>query len=331
MKRYTTIFNGGIGKHICGSTLLRYIQEKEPDAQITVISGYPEVFLNNPRIYRNLHFGTSYVFDDYIKGTDLRIGDPYPMMEYYQDEKHLSQLMPKAYRFEQENENIYPELYIGEEEQRQVKQFAAQSKNPIITVQVTGGNQMHQNPQKDPKQLSPRDLLQDSAQKIVDICVAKGFNVLQVALPHEYHLKNVMIFNGQPFRSYIPVIPHIVAHIGIDSAMMHAVAAFKKPALIFWNNTNVKALGYPNMVNIHKDKCPTPMCSRPHVGMPDQIPEGGWKCPHNLECQKWTLEEIEENVSKFLESIPVPEKKPPMRIPLSHQLPPNCPTCPKDL
>lgn len=327
MKRYTLLLNGGIGKHVCATTLLRYIQEKEPDSQITVISGYPEVFLFNPRVHRNLHFMTSYVFDDYINGTDLRIGDPYHLMEYYGNEKHISQVFPKAYRFESENENTYPELYIGDEEQRKVKEFAMQSKNPLITIQATGGNQMMQSPHKDPKQFSPRDLSLEVAQKIVDICVARGFNVIQVALPQEYHLKNVVIFEGQPFRSYIPIIPHISAHIGIDSAMMHAVAAFKKEALIFWNNTHEKTLGYPNMINVHRDKCPNPMCSRPHVGMPDQVPEGGWQCPYKLECQKWTLEEIEENVSKFLESLPKVEKKPPIRIPL------GCANkeCPKDL
>ena len=81
------MINGGIGKHICATTMIRQIKEAEPDARITVISGYPEVFLHNPRIHRNLHHTTSYVYDDYIKGTEFRNGDPYSMLDYYENKK----------------------------------------------------------------------------------------------------------------------------------------------------------------------------------------------------------------------------------------------------
>ena len=314
MKKYTLLFNGGIGKHICATTMIRQIKEEEPDARIVTISGYPEIFLNNPKIYRNLHHMTSYIFDDYIKGSEFRTGDPYHWIEYYNNKKHLSNLYPLAYRFPKENENIYPEIYLHQNEMREAEDLIVRSKKPVITIQSTGGNQMIRQ-MKDPRQLSPRDLLQPIAQKIVDICVKEGFNLLQIRLPHEYPLKDVMAFNNLPFRKYMALVPFISGHIGIDSAMMHAVAAFKKPSLIFWNNTNVDTLGYPYMTNINRDKCPTPMCSRPHVGMPDTVPEGGWQCPHNLICQQWSEEEIEKQVTEFLNKLKG-EKQNVKRIPL---------------
>lgn len=313
MKKYTCFISGGLGKHICFTTLFRYIKEREPDSRITVISAFPEIFLNNPRIYRNLHHLTSYVFDDYIEGTDFREGDPYKLLNYYTNKKHINEIYPLAYGFKEENKDIYPEIYLDENELREAQDLVKNSPKPIITLQTTGGNQRI-GQVKDPRDLNGRDLLPEVAQKIVDICNLEGFNVIHVCLPHEYKLKEVTGFKDLSIRKYIALIPYIAGHIGIDSVMMHAVAAFKKPSLILWGCTNVNALGYPTMTNINRKACPNPMCSRPHVGMPDLVPEGGWKCPYNLACRKWEDKELED-ITAFLKGIKV--KDVPIKIPLT--------------
>jgi len=301
MKKYTLMIGGGIGKHICSTTMIRQIKEEDPEARITVVSGYPEVFLNNPKIHRNLHHMTSYIFDDYIAGTDCRTGEPYNIKDYYENKKHLSNVYPIAYRFKNENKDIYPEIYLNDEEKEAVEKLVSKSKYPVITLQATGGNQ-RVGQVKDPRKLTGRDLLLKHAQKIVDICNEEKVNVIQIALPHEYRLKNVMTFD-LPFRRFMALIPSTIGHIGIDSAMMHAAAAFKKPALIFWNQTNVNALGYPYMTNVTRNACPNPMCSRPHVGMNDLVPEGVWKCPYDMACRKWTEKEVEGHIRKFIKKL----------------------------
>ena len=293
---YTIYINGGIGKHICATTLLRYIQTKDKDAKLIVISGFPEIFLHNPRVHRNLHHMTSYVFDDYVKGTDLRLGDPYSLIEYYDGKEHINKLYPKSYRFEGMNEDLYPEIYLSPDELREAEDFATQSTKPIITFQPTGGNQ-RVGQVKDPRSFTGRDLTRQSAQRIVD-SLKDDYNVLHVRLPHEYALDNVKSIEW-PFRKFITLIPFIRAHIGIDSVMMHAVAAFKKPGLIFWGNTNAHNLGYEHFFNVYREKCPTPMCGRPHVGISDIVPEGGWICPHGQVCNKYDESEIDEYIQMF--------------------------------
>lgn len=296
---YTIFFNGGIGKHLCGTTLLRHIQNKDPEAKLIVVSGFPEVFLHNPRVYRNLHHMTSYIFDDYINGTDLRAGDPYSLIEYYHGKEHINKLFPKSMRFDGMNEDIYPEIYLSPDEIREAEDIIKQSNKPIITFQPTGGNQKV-GQVKDPRSFTGRDLTQERAQKIVDL-LKDEYNILHIRLPHEYALKDVRA-QEWPIRKFIALLPYVRAHIGIDSVMMHAAAAFKKPGLIFWGNTNVHNLGYDHFVNVFRDKCSTPMCGRPHVGIADIVPEGGWICPYGQVCNKYEESEIEEYIKHFKET-----------------------------
>ena len=313
-KKFSIVVKGGIGKHICATTLVRYIKEKYPDSIINVISAFPEMFHYNPKVNRNLHLATPYLYDDYIKGTEYLEGDPYIQKEFYTNKSHINALYPLAYGFKEKNKNVYPELFLSQSELNAAKGLC-QDKNPVITLQTTGGNQQkHQ--MKDPMELTGRDIKKEVAEIIVKVCKQEGYNVLHVKLPHEYKLEGTMEFKDLPIRRYIALIPFIRGHIGIDSVMMHAVAAFKKPGLIFWGNTNKDALGYPNMVNKFRDACPMPMCSRPHFSMPDFMSEGRWVCPHNYKCQDWTEEEITPIIKSFLNSIKETNR---LKIPLNKE------------
>jgi len=313
-KRFSILIKGGIGKHICATSLVRYIKEKYPKSKINVISAFPEVFFFNPRVYRNLHFGTPYLFEDYIKGTKYLEADPYQYSDFYANKSHLSEVYPLAYGFPSRNKNIHPEMFMSTSELKAARDFVENNK-PIITLQTTGGNQRGY--MKDPTELTGRDLKQEVAQKIADICKKEGYKVLHVKLPQEYNLKDTIEFkDGIQFRRYIALIPFIRGHIGIDSAMMHAVAAFKKPGLIFWGSTNSTALGYPYMTNKYRTACPTPMCSRPHFSMPDITPEGRWVCPYGYKCQEWADEEIDETIQTFLNSIKSSNQ---LKIPLNKE------------
>jgi ADP-heptose:LPS heptosyltransferase len=49
--------NGGIGKAIMSTAVCRQIKKQYPDSQLITISGYPEVFLDNPSVDRAFAFG----------------------------------------------------------------------------------------------------------------------------------------------------------------------------------------------------------------------------------------------------------------------------------
>ena len=64
------IFNpeGGLGKIIASTAVVRSIKQQYPNHKIVVITPWPEVYLNNPNVYRVFRSGnTPYFYKDYIK------------------------------------------------------------------------------------------------------------------------------------------------------------------------------------------------------------------------------------------------------------------------
>ena len=48
--------NGGIGKVVASTVVCKSIKAKYPDCKLIVVSGYPDVFLNNPNVDRALGY-----------------------------------------------------------------------------------------------------------------------------------------------------------------------------------------------------------------------------------------------------------------------------------
>ena len=57
--------DGGLGKNIMATAIIKVIRKHYKDAHIVIITGYPDVFLNNPNINECFQF-------DQIKGSYLK-------------------------------------------------------------------------------------------------------------------------------------------------------------------------------------------------------------------------------------------------------------------
>ena len=72
--------NGGIGKCVMATAVCEAIKKQYPDANLIVVSGYADVFLNNPHVHRAYQYGgISYFYDEWIDGKEFKIfaHDPY--------------------------------------------------------------------------------------------------------------------------------------------------------------------------------------------------------------------------------------------------------------
>ena len=299
---YVLEITGGLGKHLLATSLIKWINEKFPESKITVISAFPEIFEYNPRIHRNLHLSQPYLFEDYIKGNDFRKGEPYALYEYYRDEdkKHIMELYPKAYGFNELNENPESEIYLTKGEELDGEVFRRQNGN-YITFQAFGGLINGMTPSRMKIDSDQRDMDFELACKIVAIFFKAGIKVVQARSQSERPIPGTIQINV-PFRNFIPISKYSLGHVGIDSSMMHVAATLKKPQLIFWGGTHKDNLGYGgkgvfNVANKFSMHC------RPHLQLPDRKGVFPFKDENEGKEFEYTNEELEKYLKEFIDFI----------------------------
>ena len=61
------VSEGGIGKVIASTAIVKRIKEEFPSKRLIVVTGYPDIFLHNPHVYRVFRFDNPlYFYDDYV-------------------------------------------------------------------------------------------------------------------------------------------------------------------------------------------------------------------------------------------------------------------------
>ena len=295
--------NGGLGKHLQATSMVKWAAEKYPEQKIVVVSGYPEIFEYNPRIHRNLGLTQSYLFEDYVKGHDFRTGDPYTLPGYYNERRHIMNLFPLAYGFGEENQSPEMEAFFTAGELEEAVAFS--QGPPIVTLQNMGGT-LPGSPVNARKSDDLRTMPRWIAEQLVSGLSARGFRVLQIRQATEPQLPGTVQFTGK-FRQLMALASQIKGHVGIDSSMMHCAALHAKPMMIFWASTVPSNLGYDYGVVSNKYKYIT---GRPVFGIPDNAGVMAYRDPREKECWDYTKGDISACMEEFAESLkkeqPVP-------------------------
>jgi len=242
--------NGGIGKNIAATAVCRAIKCNRPEDNLIIITGHPEVFLNNPNVYRVFRFGHSpYFYEDYIKNkeVDFFLNEPYNHTDYILNKKHLIQCWVEQIGFEYKNE--LPELYLTPAEIHNVKAELNFDK-PVLIFQPFGG------PTGQSFQYNwNRDLSYNTAQTIVDK-LQKDYNIIQLKNSTQPLLKNVA-YTDYSIRQTFALLCFSDKRILIDSFAQHATAALNLPSSVCWITNSPRSLGYQIHTNIEPDCCQT--------------------------------------------------------------------------
>ena len=131
--------NGGIGKCIMATAVVRSYKAAYPEAKVVVVSGYPEVFINNPDVYKNFPFATPYLWQDYYSqpGWQVSAHDPYMEEAWIKNEKvHLVDIWCGLLGVKSIQKT--PLLYFAGPEVDELNSFIKVDK-PLMVVQSTGG------------------------------------------------------------------------------------------------------------------------------------------------------------------------------------------------
>ncbi len=298
------IVQGGIGRNIMTTAVVRSIKKAYPEKDIIVLSGSPEVFLKNPHVTRVISLKNPlFIYEDYIKNKKTVVinPEPYQYFDYVYRKKHFVECYCDMIGVP--CDGIHPEMFFSDKEKKVAELHLNGFDKEMVLFQHSGGKNPKNKSEKEKiiagASMYKRDLPKAVTQKIVDGIIARGYMVGSVQAENQFYPSSAekIMF---PIRAILALIPYVKAVIGIDSFLQHGSACFKKKSIVCWGGTNPKVLGYGDNINLTREVCDSPMCHRPNSYLFDlEITGFMWDCPHNDKCMDYKPETILEAFDKL--------------------------------
>jgi len=234
---------GGLGKNIMATAVLKALKKKYSKANIHVVSAYPDVFLNNPNVFKaHKADNISNFYEDLVKDKKVKvfIADPYRQSDYLTKEKHLIKIWCEMYGLKYNGET--PELFISQPEVDYYLPFYNKVDKPILAIQPNGGpNNLNYN------YSWTRDIPTPTVMKIIE------------EFKNEYTIVHIKRKDQQSypdtahaldnFRSIAVLLSLSKKRLLIDSFAQHLCKALNLPSIVCWVTTDPKIFGY----NLHNN------------------------------------------------------------------------------
>lgn len=244
--------NGGLGKSVVATAVCRAIKKQYPECKLIVITGYPDVFSNNPIVDMAFNHGhESYFYTKYVENKEVKIfaNEPYLVTEHILGKEHLIETWCKMNGIAYHGE--MPEVHINEREFNFYNNKYPLSK-PIMILQTNGGGQT------DIKYSWARDMPRDMVKSIIeefkdkyDICHIRRDD--QLAYDNTIHIQD-------SFKGIACLIARSEKRILIDSFCQHTAAALQRKSSVLWVVNKPNVFGY----EMHDNILPNP-----ENGIPD--------------------------------------------------------------
>lgn len=235
--------DGGLGKSIIATAVLKAIKNQYRKANIIVVTGFPDVFANNPNVNKVFASGnTISIHKNYILNKDAKvfISDPYLTSDFITESEHLIKIWCEMYGVEYNGE--MPELFLSKAEKEYFLPFYKLDK-PIFAIQPNGGG-INQ-----PLKYSwTRDIPQPIIQEVINY-FANDYHVLHIKREDQIIYENTL-HALDSFRSIAVLLSISEKRLLIDSSSLHIATALNLPSVVTWIGTNPKVFGYNMHSNI---------------------------------------------------------------------------------
>lgn len=236
---------GGHGKQLMSTSVIRALKKKHPDRKIIVVTPWDGPFFYNPNVYRFYNFNEmKYFYDDYINMKDVKIfrQEPYHAEDHILQRKHLTKTWCDMYGIEYDGE--MPELYLNDREREiAYDKIKPHKGKPIMLLQTHGGGQGQYS-----KKSWARDMPIETAQKLVNY-YAGEYRILHIRRGDQPALENTEVLN-LPFRELYAVFEFSKKRVFIDSFAQHVAAALNLPSTVCWIANKPSVYGYDLHDNI---------------------------------------------------------------------------------
>ena len=138
-KNLVMYIQGGLGKVIMATAVIKSYKLANPSAKIVTVSGYPEVFINNPDVHRFYAFATPYLWQDFYGNPEWNVfaQDPYFEEEWIKNQ-HIHLIDIWADMLGVPSVQKEPLLYFSGPEIDDINAMI-QTDKPLVCVQSTGG------------------------------------------------------------------------------------------------------------------------------------------------------------------------------------------------
>jgi len=282
--------NGGIGKCVMATAVCSAIKTKYPKANLIVVSGYPEVFVNNPNVSRTYtHGNLSYFYDTYIRGNKVEVfaNDPYLTTGHINQNEHLIQTWCEMFGVPYNYEK--PEIFLTA---RELKFFSTRfmEQKPIMVVQANGGANGEM------KYSWARDLPYDLTQSVIDK-FADEYAIYVIGRDDQSKYTNTKHATAS-FRELCVLLGMSSKRLLIDSFANHVAMALNLPSVVCWVANKPEVFGY----DLHDNIKANPFTIKPETKnsflMEFNIQGDLIEFPYNHENEIFSEESIIEALSK---------------------------------
>jgi len=237
------LVEGGLGKSIMATAILKVIKKEYKKANIIVITGYPDVFIGNPNVNKVLHQQQAVgLYKSYIQNKDTKvfITDPYSTSDFITESNHLLKIWCNIYGLKYNGE--LPEIFLSKGEKEYFAPFYKLDK-PIMAIQPNGGAVGQ------PLKYSwTRDLPATVVNEVVDY-FKNDYAILHIKRDDQLIYENT-IGALDSWRSIAIMLTMSVKRLLIDSSSMHVASALNLPSVVGWIGTNPFVFGYDIHTNI---------------------------------------------------------------------------------
>ncbi|NDE60194.1 MAG: hypothetical protein EB010_12400 [Acidimicrobiia bacterium] len=282
--------NGGIGKCVMATAVCEAIKKKYPDSKLIVVSGYADVFLNNPHVYRSYQFGgISYFYSEFIEGQEYMIlaHDPYVQTEYVEQKEHLIKTWCEMFDIPYNGEQ--PRLYLTGREQKFFEQKFT-SDRPILLLQTNGGAQTEH------KYSWARDIPSSVAVKVIDHFRLE-YNIVHIRRDDQNQFEGTFGVTDT-FRALAVLVSMSSKRLLIDSFSQHVAASMNLPSTVCWIANSPVVFGY----KMHSNILAKPFTTKPELRNSYfgkfNIAGDLLEFPYNNEDEIFDVEEVIKSIEK---------------------------------